>query len=119
MSERLAHDCERIDLRRGRTRLASSADDDFDAYLLRGLEQAGNEGSRSVEVRSGGRRILLCGDAEGEGLLRQLKAGHLEGPYDLVLFPHHGSETPWLGPFLDATRPAPERSGSAPPSVPR
>jgi beta-lactamase superfamily II metal-dependent hydrolase len=34
-----------------------------------------------------------------------LQAGHLRGPYDLLLFPHHGSHTPWLGKILAETQP--------------
>ena len=74
--------------------------------LVRGGEFAGNEGSRAMEVSWEGRRLLLTGDAEGEGLAAQLRAGLLGGPLDLLLLPHHGSETPYLGRLLAATRPA-------------
>jgi competence protein ComEC len=107
LGDRLARDCDRLDLESGRLSRSSDCGDrgGLELVLLRGLPEEGNEGSRSLEVRVGGRRLLLCGDAEGDGLARQLRAGDLRGPYDLVLFPHHGSETPWLGPFLEAARP--------------
>jgi len=106
---RLPHDCPRLDLPRGRLEgalgPAGSPEDELRWSLLRGLEGDGNEGSRSLELRWRGRRLLLCGDAEGDGLAAQLRSGAIQGPYDLVLFPHHGSETPWLTPFLEAARP--------------
>ena len=48
---------------------------------------------------------MLCGDAEERGLERMLAAGLLDGPLDLLLFPHHGSDSPWLGRLLEAGRP--------------
>ena len=75
-----------------------------------------NEGSATFDVRwrgAGGRevRALLCGDAEGAGLRRMLEGGDgtpwIEpGPVDLLLMPHHGSETRHLAALLDRTRPA-------------
>ena len=103
--ERLPHDCARIDVESGRLELDPGGEGGLELALLRGLHEAGNEGSRSLEVRLGALRLLLCGDAEGPGLARQLRQGLLRGPYDLVLFPHHGSETPWLAAFLTATQP--------------
>ena len=70
--------------------------------LLRGLARPGNEGSRALEVSWGGHRLLLCGDAEGDGLRASLDDGTLDGPCKLLLFPHHGSDTPLLGPLLEA-----------------
>ncbi|MFT7487448.1 MAG: beta-lactamase superfamily II metal-dependent hydrolase [Candidatus Paceibacteria bacterium] len=100
--ERLPHDCQVLDLQGGRLELGT---EETGLTLIRGLDESGNEGSRSLEIRSGGQKWLLCGDAEGDGLARQLRAGSIRGPYDLVLFPHHGSETPWLEEFLAAALP--------------
>ncbi len=98
---------ERLDLVRGRCGLpARRPGPQAPALvLLRGLDQTGNEGSRSLEVAWEGRRLLLTGDAEGAGLAAQLRAGWLTGPLDLLLLPHHGSETPHFGPLLTATDP--------------
>jgi beta-lactamase superfamily II metal-dependent hydrolase len=30
----------------------------------------------------------------------------VDGPFSVILLPHHGSSTPWLGRLLDAARPA-------------
>jgi len=73
--------------------------------LLRGGPWEGNEGSRTLEVRFGDRRLLLSGDAEAQGLAAMLEAGLLEGPVDVLLLPHHGSHTPHLAPLLEATQP--------------
>ncbi len=107
LKERLPHSCLQVDLERGRLdgTLGSGADGSEGWSLLRGQSTSGNEGSRSLEFRLGGRSILLCGDAEASGLAAQLRLGAIRGPYSVVLFPHHGSETPWLTPFLDATLP--------------
>ena len=61
---------------------------------------AGNEGSRSLEVRWRGERLLLCGDAEQDGLAAILALETRSGPLRLLLFPHHGSDTPLLGRLL-------------------
>ena len=105
VAERLPHDALHLDLERGRSARLTSDAEDLELVLLRGLAEEGNEGSRNLELSSRGARLLLCGDAEGPGLARLLRADVLRGPYDVVLFPHHGSETPWLGPFLEVTRP--------------
>ncbi|MCZ6597304.1 MAG: ComEC/Rec2 family competence protein [Planctomycetota bacterium] len=103
LGERLPHDCRRLDAENGRirTRLAAS----LEAVCLRAFPGTGNEASRALELVFPGGRLLFCGDAEAEGLAALLAAGHLEGPTRLLLFPHHGSDTPWLGPLLARVRP--------------
>ena len=73
--------------------------------LLRGQEGEDNEGSRHLALAWGGRRVLLLGDAEDEGLARSLAAGALDGPVDLLLLPHHGRSTPHLARLLERARP--------------
>jgi len=106
---RLPHEVLRLDLDQGTLDLPVRRPDARPALslrLLRGSARPGNEGSRSLAVRSGAGAVLLCGDAEGEGLARQLESGILDGPVEVLLLPHHGSESPFLGPLLDATRPS-------------
>lgn len=73
--------------------------------LLRGRTGEDNQGSRSLLVEWGGQRLLLSGDADGEGLARKLREGWLSGPLRLVLVPHHGSESGQLFPLLEQSRP--------------
>ena len=103
LAGRLPHDCLRVDTGPGRLELGTEGE--LGLTLVRGLAEEGNEGSRDLELRWRGSRVLLCGDAEDDGRASMLRQGLVQGPYDLVLFPHHGSETPWLGPFLEAARP--------------
>jgi len=105
LDARLPHDCPRVDLETGRSTIKGGANGELELTLVRGLTEDGNEGSRSLEVAWRGRRLLLCGDAEAGGLARQLRSGDLRGPYEITLFPHHGSETDWLAAFLRATLP--------------
>ena len=75
-----------------------------------------NEGSALFDLRwraLDGRscRVVLCGDAEGQGLRAILDGGGespwLEpGPVDLLLLPHHGSRTRYLAQLLDRLQPA-------------
>lgn len=106
LAGRLPHDIPRLDLEHGRLELLlETSDAPRSLTLLRGQPGTGNEGSRSLEVLWGDQRWLLCGDAEGPGLARQLRAGLIRGPYDVLLFPHHGSDTPWLIDLLAAAQP--------------
>lgn len=76
------------------------------ARWLRGQPSADNEGSRSLlleDARAGS--LLLCGDAEGPGLAAMLADPALGGPLALLLFPHHGSDTPELAHLLARTAP--------------
>jgi len=75
------------------------------ARWLRAGGLVGNEGSASLELEGLGRRVLLTGDAEQDGLERQPDLGRLCGPLDVLLFPHHGSETRLLAELLAATAP--------------
>ncbi len=106
IDERLPHGTSRLDLDRGRLELCRSEQGPgLGVALLRGQPGLGNEGSRDLELRFGPRALLLCGDAEQEGRGRMLMRGLVRGPYDLLLFPHHGSDTPWLSPLLEAAEP--------------
>lgn len=106
VAERLPHGAPRLDAGEGRVSIALDAGrEELRGVLVRGLAVEGNEGSRDLELTWRGRRLLLCGDAEGRGRGRMLARGEGRGPYDLLLFPHHGSDTPWLGPLLEAARP--------------
>lgn len=73
--------------------------------LLRGRKESGNEGSRAVELVFEDERLLLFGDSEGEGLGALLQTEALVSPVDLLLLPHHGSDSPWLNELLDQARP--------------
>lgn len=116
---RVADDTIELDVDRGVLRLPARRRDArvrFD--LVRGLPGRGNEGSRTLRVRDGDGVLLLCGDAEADGLLAMLESGALDGPLRLLLVPHHGSQSPFLGRLLDATRPLEAwASCAAPPPV--
>ena len=70
------------------------------------------DNARSVvlEVASGGRRLLLTGDLEGDGLT-DLVAPPSAGPLDAMLAPHHGGRT--ANPPGSTTGPGPPWSSSA------
>ena len=104
---RLPSDLQRLDLEVGALRLPLplGARDAPRIELLRGGPEAGNEGSRSLLVHFGERSLLLSGDAEGTGLLRLLASGEVHGPLELLLAPHHGSESPLSAPLLELCRP--------------
>ncbi len=92
-----------IDLERGRVQLPTRGL--LELYLLRGTAAEGNEGSRCLEVRLGSWSALLTGDAEQDGLAGLLQGDLLRGPYDLLLLPHHGSQTPHLQALLERCTP--------------
>jgi hypothetical protein len=102
-----------VDLALGRAELALPARTPLAAALVRGGRGSGNEGSRSLvlalrprrSAASAGERVVLSGDAEGEGLGRSLADGTLRGPSRLLLLPHHGSDTPLLGALLERLDP--------------
>ena len=109
-AERWAHTGARIDLDRGRLVLPTRGP--WGATLLRGRPGEGNEGSRSLEARVPGARVLLCGDAGEQGLEDLLDQMGVTGgspeppePLELLLLPHHGSSSAHLGRLLDALRP--------------
>lgn len=101
---RCAHVPPALDLEEGRVRLPLPRTP-VEATLVRGSPEAGNEGSRMLELRLGEARVILAGDAEGEGLRKALEAGWVRGPARLLLFPHHGSDSPWTGRLLELARP--------------
>lgn len=107
LAVRLPHGPARFDLEPGRARVAApgTGASDLRLALLRGLDEESNEGSRALELAWCSARVLLCGDAEGEGLARLVRSGALDGPYDLLLVPHHGSDSDWLGRLLEHARP--------------
>ena len=70
------------------------------------MDRRGNEGSGTLEIRWRDQLLILSGDAEGEGLATMLDEGWLRGSARLLLYPHHGSETPFLGPLLGRLTPA-------------
>jgi len=113
---RSAHATPLLDLAPGRLEIESTAPE-LGLTLHRPVALPGNEGSRALEVRWRGSRLLLTGDAEERGLA-ELDLG--EGPLRLLLAPHHGSDGPALGPFL--TRHPPEElwiSSAGPPAAAR
>jgi len=73
--------------------------------IVRGRVDPGNEGSLGVELSTPRTRAVLLGDAEGPGLAAMLRDGLAPGPVDLLLAPHHGSDTPWLGGLLEHLQP--------------
>ena len=79
---------------------------DLTLSLLRGLEAPGNEGSRGLWVSAAGATVVLLGDAEGPGLGALLGGGLPRGPVDLLLLPHHGSDTDLLVPLVRHLEPA-------------
>src|SRR5262249_11446726 len=102
--ERIAHGAERVDLATGRACVFDRGGLSF--TLARGRAQDGNEGSRSLEIEAWGRSIVLCGDAEAEGLAALLDGVVVRSPCALLLLPHHGSESDLLGALLERLEPA-------------
>jgi len=101
-SVRAAHAPPHLDLVQGRLELGSPTPA-LALALLRPVAGPGNEGSRALELRWRGARLLLTGDAEEQGLAGLAQEA---GPLRLLLAPHHGSDGPALGPFLARERPA-------------
>lgn len=105
---------DRMDLAPGRLE-GSLGNSPLRMTLLRGSTEAGNEGSRALELLWGRERLLLLGDAE-EGGLTGLSVA--PGPLRLLLAPHHGSQAAGLRRILE--RCPPEEvwiSGSAEPAI--
>ena len=106
LGERLAHGSEHLDLDSGLQELYWGAPGGpLSLQWMRALPLQDNEGSRSLGVTWRGQKLLLAGDAEGDGLRLMLSNSWLEGPLRLLLFPHHGSETPHLGALLAQSQP--------------
>lgn len=116
LGERLPHACPRLDLERGA--LSMRLGGDLSATLLRGSPARDNEGSRALALAWRGRSVVLCGDAEDDGLIGLIELWRPRRGLDLLLLPHHGSHSPWLGELLDAWRPREVWiSAAAPPPV--
>lgn len=64
----------------------------------------GNDASCVLVVEAPGVRLLLPGDLESAGESRLVDAG-IDGPFDLVLSPHHGSASSSTRRFVQAVRP--------------
>ncbi|MDP6409419.1 MAG: ComEC/Rec2 family competence protein [Planctomycetota bacterium] len=107
LARRLPPAARRTDLLRGSLDLLRPAAEDggLSLTLLRGKPGDGNEGSRSLEVGWAGERLLLCGDADADGLEALLARGELVGPHARLLLPHHGADSDWLGRLLVASDP--------------
>lgn len=107
VSERLPHTVPRLDTPAGRISLPAlqGSCPGVEAWLERGLDVAGNEGSRTLRVVWFGAVLLLAGDAEAEGLRAWLDSLPPSAPVRLFLAPHHGSEIERVGLLLDALRP--------------
>lgn len=69
----------------------------------RGAGSRGNDDSCVLVVEAPGVRLLLPGDLESSGESRLVGRG-LDGPFDLVLSPHHGSSSSSSGRFVQAVR---------------
>jgi competence protein ComEC len=104
---RLPHTTPRVDVVSGRMALPEidPGGGGPSLELSRGLDVEGNEGSRTLEVAWGGRRIVLCGDAESEGLAAWLSARPRRSSVRMLLFPHHGSDTDRIAALLAALQP--------------
>jgi competence protein ComEC len=104
--ERSAHSLRRVDLaRRGALELTGGASGRI--WLLRGLVEEGNEGSRSLVLEHPDGLLWLSGDAVEEGLQGLLDAWPgPPGPVRVLLLPHHGGESTRLSTLLSALQPA-------------
>ena len=69
-----------------------------------GAGSRGNNDSCVLIVEAPGVRVLLPGDLESSGESRLVDGG-LDGPFDLVLSPHHGSSSSSSRRFVRAVRP--------------
>lgn len=69
-----------------------------------GAGRRGNDDSCVLVVEAPGVRLLLPGDLESPGESRLVDEA-LDGPFDLVLSPHHGSSSSSSRRFVQAVRP--------------
>ena len=69
-----------------------------------GAGSRGNNDSCVLALEAPGVRVLLPGDLESSGEYR-LVDSVLDGPFDMVLSPHHGSSSSSSQRFVQATRP--------------
>ena len=68
-----------------------------------GAASRGNNSSCVLEIEAPGVRVLLPGDLEASGEAALVRAS-FDGPYDLVVSPHHGSASSSSAGFVDAAR---------------
>ena len=108
----LTHDAPHVDIAttpgafEGETRAGAGARTDAARWrLTRGSLERGNEGSRNLELTWNGARVLLCGDATGEGFARLVDERVTRGSFDLVLLPHHGRHGVGTQRLLDELAP--------------
>ena len=94
--------CDRFDISAGTFTLK---DGPLKIELHRALDESGNEGSRTLVVTYQSKRVVLSGDAEGDGLDLMLHQGELRGATELLLLPHHGSDSPWIDSLLELLQP--------------
>ena len=87
-------------------------------------DTSGTDNARSVvlEVVHDGRKLLLTGDLEREGLTKLLALGPPDTPIDAILAPHHGGRTSnppalydWAQPRIVAVSQRPPTAGSRDP----
>ncbi len=107
-AERLPHTTARMDVETGTASLCAPSTDrgGLAVFLERGLAQGDNEGSRTARIAWAGEEIVLCGDAEADGLRAWLAMQTARPALRLLLLPHHGSDSQLLGPLFAATGPA-------------
>lgn len=94
-----------LDVRTGRAWAPACPWNRCRVQLLRGAEGEGNEGSRNLLVECDGQRVLLCGDAEAQGLWPLIEPLRDSAPLLALLAPHHGSRQPHWQALLAATHP--------------
>ncbi|MBI5362845.1 MAG: ComEC/Rec2 family competence protein, partial [Planctomycetes bacterium] len=103
IAERLPHGTPVVDPGAGVVELAAGP---TRLGVARGLAVDGNEGSRALWIEENGVRALLTGDAEAEGLSALIALPGLPRELDLLLLPHHGSDSERLEPLFTRTHPA-------------
>jgi competence protein ComEC len=115
VGERLPHTAGRADSRGAGDELILERLGPERAVLSRGTTEEGNEGSRTLFLTWAGTAIALHGDALEAGLERQLRSHARNGPFQALLWPHHGDDTAWMARLI-AEQPATEVwiSGSGP-----
>ncbi|MFN0009581.1 MAG: ComEC/Rec2 family competence protein, partial [Planctomycetota bacterium] len=108
LAARLPHTVPRLELALGRGLLPDldRGATGLQLEISRAVDDPGNEGSLVLEVLWREARIVLCGDADEEGLAIWLRQRPPRGPARLLLLPHHGSDTEHLGRLLARVRPS-------------
>jgi len=108
LAARLPHTVPRLELAHGRALLPDldRGATGLQLEISRAIEDPGNEGSLVLELLWNEERLVLCGDAEEEGLASWLRQRPARPPARLLLLPHHGSETEHLGRLLALVHPS-------------